>query len=184
MHQTIVYTQLGSYVASYILIAKLLCHCSQPATRPYIQLSCTYSYIASYVYLTVFINCQVFTVILHVVACPYNRGYRELQKITDVHNIINYSDKAHLFDQYFFSVFTRDSSSTPTISFSAVHTNTLDNISISSQEVNKALASLDPNKAQGIDCLSPKIWKTCAPYLSEFLCHLYTKCLQNTQLTP
>ena len=81
---------------------------------------------------------------------------------------INNSDKAHLFNQYFFSVFTRDSSSTPTTSFSAVHTNTLDNIFISSQEVYEALASLDPNKAQGIDYLSPKIWKTCAPYLSEF----------------
>ena len=41
------------------------------------------------------------------------------------------SDKAHLFNQYFFSVFTRDSSTTPTTSFSAVHTNTLDSISIS-----------------------------------------------------
>ena len=44
------------------------------------------------------------------------------------------------------------------------------------------MASLDPNKAHGIDCLSPKIWKTCAPYLSEPLCHLYTKCLQNSSL--
>ena len=91
------------------------------------------------------------------------------------------SDKAHLFNQYFFSVFTRDSSTTPTTS-SAIHTNTLDSISISSHEVYEALASLDPNKAHGIDCLSPKIWKTCAPYLSEPLCHLYTKCLQNSSL--
>ena len=43
------------------------------------------------------------------------------------------SDKAHLLN---LSVFTRDSSATPTTSFSAVHTNTLDSISIiSSQEV-------------------------------------------------
>ena len=62
------------------------------------------------------------------------------------------SDKAHLFNQYFFSVFTRDSSTTPTSSFSAVHTNTHDSISISSHEVYEALTSLDPNKAYGIDC--------------------------------
>ena len=92
------------------------------------------------------------------------------------------SDKAHLFNKYFFSVFTRDSSTTPTTSSSSIHTNTLDSISISSHEVYEALASLDPNKAHGIDCLSPKIWKTCAPYLSEPLCHLYTKCLQNSSL--
>ena len=63
------------------------------------------------------------------------------------------SDKAHLFNQYFFSVFTRDSSTTPTTLSSAIHTNTLDSISISPHEVYEALASLDPNKAHGIDCL-------------------------------
>ena len=65
------------------------------------------------------------------------------------------SDKAHLLNQYFLSVFTRDSSATSTTSFSAVHTNTVDSISIiSSQEVHEALASLDLNKAQGIDCIA------------------------------
>ena len=39
------------------------------------------------------------------------------------------SDEAHLLN-HFFSVFTRDSSTTPTTSLSAVHTNTLDSISI------------------------------------------------------
>ena len=85
------------------------------------------------------------------------------------------TDKAHLFIQCFFSVFTRDSSVTSTTPFSSDHTNTLGSISISSQEVCKALASLDPNKAQEIECLSPEIWKICVPYLSEPLCHLYTK---------
>ena len=49
------------------------------------------------------------------------------------------SDKVHLFIQYFFSVFTRDST-TPTTLSSAIHTNTLDSISISSHEVYEALA--------------------------------------------
>ena len=91
-------------------------------------------------------------------------------------------DKAHLFNQYFFSVFTRDSSVSSTTTSSTDDTDTLENISISLEEVYKVLVSLDPNKAQGIDCLSPKIWKTSAPHLSKPLCYLFTKCLLNSTL--
>ena len=42
--------------------------------------------------------------------------------------------------------------------------------------------SLDPSIAQGIDHLSPKIWKISAPYLTEPLCHLFTRCLANATL--
>ena len=90
------------------------------------------------------------------------------------------TDKAHLFIQYFFSVFMRDSSVTLTTSFSTDHTNTLGSISISSQEVCEALASLDPNKAQGIECLSSKIWKICVPY---WLIHCITLFIKVTVRT-
>ena len=73
-------------------------------------------------------------------------------------------EKAHLFNQYFYSVFTTDSSDSFPTTSCASHSNILEKISISSQEVYNVLVSLDPSKAQGIDHLSPKIWKISAPY--------------------
>ena len=93
---------------------------------------------------------------------------------------VSASDKAHLFNRYFFSVFTRDSSVPSTTASSDIEI--LDNISISPEEVYEVLVSLDPNKVQGIDCLSPKLWKVCAPCISKPLCHLFTKCLLNSAL--
>ena len=91
-------------------------------------------------------------------------------------------EKAHLFNQYFYSVFTTDSSDSFPTTSCASHSNILEKISLSPQEVYNVLVSLDPSKAQGIDHLSPKIWKISAPYLTEPLCHLFTRCLANATL--
>ena len=88
-------------------------------------------------------------------------------------------DKAHLFNQYFLEILQFPQLATIS---SASDTDTLENISISPEEVYEVLVSLDPNKTQGIDCLSPKIWKTSAPHLSKPLCYLFTKCLLNSTL--
>ena len=49
------------------------------------------------------------------------------------------NEKAHLFNKYFFSVFTRDSSVSSTTTSSAGDTDTLENISISPEEVYEVL---------------------------------------------
>ena len=69
---------------------------------------------------------------------------------------ISNTDKAHLFN-HFFSVFTIDFSLHATTSSSTSCSNTLEDICILPKDVYEVLISLDPNKAQGIDCLSPKI---------------------------
>ena len=93
-------------------------------------------------------------------AFPVNNNYSVYEYISSLtkHNTfpttvfygsdhgVSDTNKAHLFNQYFLSVFTRDSSANLTTSLSAVHTNTLDSISVSSQKVYEVLASLDPNK--------------------------------------
>ena len=60
--------------------------------------------------------------------------------------------------------------------------NVLENIAISSSDVYNALTALDPSKTQGIDRISPKVWKKSAPVLYYPLHHLFTKCLANITL--
>ena len=92
-------------------------------------------------------------------------------------------DQANLFKEYFFSVFTRDSSSTlNTVLDSPPNSNILDNITISPHDVYDALTALDPNKAQGIDHISPKVWKISAPALYYPVYHLFAKCIANSTL--
>ena len=79
------------------------------------------------------------------------------------------TSRANLFNQYFYSVFTPPS-------LSADYTNTtplpsgINTIVFSEDEVYSAL---DPNKATGIDTISPKILKHCASSLTRPLCHLF-----------
>ena len=92
-------------------------------------------------------------------------------------------DLANLFNVYFFSVFTRDSSSTLNTALdSPPNSNILDNITISPHGVYDALTALDPNKAQGIDHISPKVWKISAPALYYPVYHLFAKCIANSTL--
>ena len=64
------------------------------------------------------------------------------------------------FQWILFSVFTRDSSSTPLSALDSSHgINIFENIAISPSDVYNALTALDPNKAQGIDRIGPKVWK-------------------------
>ena len=80
--------------------------------------------------------------------------------------------RANLFNQYFHSVFTQPSSF-----IDCINTNTLsseiDTLIFSEEEVYCALIQLDPNKATGIDTISPRILKHCASSLTHPLCHLY-----------
>ena len=81
--------------------------------------------------------------------------------------------KAQLFNEYFYSVFTRTISPHRINAEYSQPTKFLHTIDIQYMEVFEAVVSLDSNKAMGIDGISPKILKYCTTSLCEpitFLC--------------
>ena len=82
-------------------------------------------------------------------------------------------EKANLFNEYFFSVFLKDSNLKFTYPPNS-NTQSLYDIEISTTEVFEILSTLDVNKAPGIDGISPAVLKYCASPLLVPLCHLFT----------
>ena len=81
------------------------------------------------------------------------------------------SDKANLFNNYFFSVYTPPMSCSippPPDSLSV-----LNDIQISHSDIYTALTHLDPSKAIGIDGFGPQILRSCADALCTPLHHLF-----------
>lgn len=91
-------------------------------------------------------------------------------------------DKAQLFNDYFYSVFTHSSDSIPDQPDSTPNSDTLHNIEILSSEVFDLLTNLDTNKACGIDNISPKLLRYCASPLLQVICHLFTISLSNSTI--
>lgn len=87
-------------------------------------------------------------------------------------------EKAELFNQFFYSVFSTTTFTLPPISRLPVHSNTLDKIDITETDILEALTSLDPSKAQGPDELGPSLLKHCSYALCAPLLHLFSQCLQ------
>ena len=56
----------------------------------------------------------------------------------------------------------------------------LQSFDISEFDVYNILINLDPNKAQGIDGISPKLLKYCAESLVQPLCHLFNLSLSSS----
>ena len=88
------------------------------------------------------------------------------------------ADKATLFNQCFHSVFTTSSSTLPDMGSPAIEL--LQSINVSEADVYNALASLDPNKALGIDGIGPKILKNCSKSLFQPFCHLFNLSLASS----
>ena len=65
--------------------------------------------------------------------------------------------RVSLFNQYFYSVFTPPST-TPHYANATSHSNEMNSLAFT-EEVYSVLSQLDPNKATGIDSISPKILK-------------------------
>ena len=83
------------------------------------------------------------------------------------------SEKASLFNQYFYSVFITTSSS-PSIDDLPGLSNTINSVEFTEMEVYEVLSSLDPNKASGIDDIPPRILRLCADVLYRPLYNLFT----------
>lgn len=81
-------------------------------------------------------------------------------------------DKAELFNQHFHSVLNNPSRPSLCASVHAVP-DTICDFNIEPIDTYRALASIDPSKAMGIDGISPKVLKFCASALYEPINHLF-----------
>ena len=88
-------------------------------------------------------------------------------------------EKATLFNQYFFSVYSNKESS---LSVPPLSPSSLQSIDITTSDIWKALSSLDPSKAKGIDGISPQVLQSCAVPLCEPLLHLFSSSLVTSTL--
>ena len=89
------------------------------------------------------------------------------------------SVKASLFNNYFYSIFTRSSFVLPTIDELPSVDSLISDISISDSDVYSELTKLDTSKAMGIDNIGPKILKFCAPALYLPIHHLFSLSLSH-----
>ena len=92
--------------------------------------------------------------------------------------------KASLFNNYFYSVFTRSPHSeiNESTTEDSSDDTLLNNISITPTDVYEALSSLDPNKAMGPDGISPKVLKYCADILTNPITYLFSLTLTKSYL--
>ena len=88
-------------------------------------------------------------------------------------------NKAELFSKYFFSVFTKSNCPEPNPDELNSIDNSLDAIHLTVSEVFQALIKLNPNKADGIDNITPTILRNCASALAAPLHNLFTTNLNN-----
>ena len=110
---------------------------------------------------------------------------RSLRKESSVPSVLYLGDqsadtsdeKAHLFNQYFHSVFTASDYILPSLETIATNPETLSDVVISEDEVYHALITLDSSKAMGLDGIGPRVLRACALALCPVLHHLFSLCL-------
>ncbi|XP_072028470.1 uncharacterized protein [Amphiura filiformis] len=92
------------------------------------------------------------------------------------------SDKAQLFNSYFYSVFSkpRDDNELPDIPM--FQHQLLGSIQIEESDVLEILCSLDTSKAAGPDGISPRLLKECASQIAHPLCHIFNCSLSSGKL--
>ena len=79
--------------------------------------------------------------------------------------------RVNLFNQYFYSFTPSSTVPVPTIATSYI--SEINTLVFSEDEVYSVLSQPDPNKATGIDTISPRVLKHCASLLTRLLCHLF-----------
>ena len=106
---------------------------------------------------------------------PSQMFLKSVSAVTDI-------DKANLFNRYFFSIYSSNSSSLPNVSSIPCPSTTISDIDFSPLDVYNALASLDPTKAMGIDGVGPRVLRFCACALYLPIHHLFQTSLRYSQL--
>ena len=103
---------------------------------------------------------------------PPSMHFDSLSAITD-------SAKASLFNNYFYSIFTRSSFVLPTTDELPSVDSMISDFSVSVSDVYSELTKLDTSKAMGIDNIVPTILKFCAPALYLPIHHLFSLSLSH-----
>ena len=90
--------------------------------------------------------------------------------------------QCELFNQFFSSVFTLNSSFVPNPHMIPIPNAQMDHIVLSEADVWGVLCSLDPHKAEGPDKISPRLLKECATPLTPPLTVLFHRCLTSASI--
>lgn len=102
------------------------------------------------------------------------------------HTLTNLIDKANALNNYFVSVFTKeDPGGNPKLRHelsASRSTESINNLSITNEEVYKALCKLNPNISGGPDQIPGRLLKEGAQWLAEPLANLYNISLLNSEL--
>ena len=122
-------------------------------------------------------NSQIFK---YISALTQNNSIPEVMSDGSYSSSIDYT-KACMFNDFFYSVFAKSSNTTESTDNSD-QTCTLHDISISTTEIFETLIILDPNKASGIDNISPRVLKFSALPLSGPISHLFQQCFVQSYL--
>ena len=85
----------------------------------------------------------------------------------------------HLFNNYFYSIFTRSSIVLPTTDEFPSVDSLISDVSVSDSDVYSELTKLDTSKAMGTDNIGPNILKFCAPALYLPIHHLFSLSLSH-----
>jgi len=105
---------------------------------------------------------------------PLDKGNGELTQ--------NDMEKAQVLNQFFSSVFTREDINTITDLAPREYTNQLDNIQIGTQDVEKLLIKLKPEKSPGPDQIHPRVLKECSKVLTLPLYLIFRKSMAEGRL--
>ena len=103
---------------------------------------------------------------------PPSMHFDSLSAITD-------SAKASLYNNYFYSIFTRSSFVLPTTDELPPVDSLISDVSVSVSDVYSELSKLDTSKTMGMDNIGPKILKFCAPALYLPIHHLFSLSLSH-----
>ena len=86
--------------------------------------------------------------------------------------------KANIFNEYFASIFTSDSTNASEHAYQSYNAIILENITLSEDEVLPVIIYRDNNKAQGPDGIPARLLKETAKQIAPSLCMLFDKSLR------
>ena len=93
--------------------------------------------------------------------------------VNDSVKAVSDEDKAELFNQYFYSVFTDTTTSLPNLEEASIPSTTTSEIILSFEDIFEELRSLQIYKAIGADNIGPKVLNSCADPLTAPLHYLF-----------
>ena len=98
--------------------------------------------------------------------------------VKDSVKAVSDKEKAELFNEYFYSVFTDVTTSLPNLEEVTIPSSTISEVSLNLEDIFVELRSLQISKAVGPDNIGPRVLNSCADSLSAPLHYLFTLSLK------